>query len=74
MNIEIYGLNPKYIDQCKAMDAKIYPLKGVIDVNFPQDVEMRTDVQHKQLFIYSPKNSINGMLINFGDYFTITIN
>lgn len=73
MNVEIYGLDSIYWHDCEEMAAKIYPHDGVIDVKFPQDIEISTDFKNGCICIYCTSKKF-GTVINFDEYFQITIN
>ena len=73
MNVEIFGLDSMYMDDCKEMDAKIFQHDGFIDVKFPQDVEVSTDFKNYCASIYCTSKRM-GMVIGFNEYFSITIN
>lgn len=70
MRITIIGLDAEYKDCALEMGAKIYEHDSVIDCNFPPEVSIMTDSDLENVSITSPTV---GMVLDFNEFFTITI-
>ena len=73
MNIEIFGLDNLYWNDCEEIGGKVYPHDGFIDVKFPQDVELSTVFKNNCVSIYCTSKRM-GIVIGSNQYFSITIN